>query len=127
MSKTTFSGLLSLHSGTEDEAWLYLSTFEKPLAYVLYWLNRKVVTIKYWITDREEDVSFIECSKGEMPGAFVVKSISGKMKIGIQTIYYLDVFSSEEDIIVGGHDLLSELKNNVGKWLILEIEYDDII
>jgi hypothetical protein len=37
---------------------------------------------------------------------------------------------TDEDWNVGGHNLLSELKSNVGKWLILEVELyekDDVI
>ena len=31
---------------------------------------------------------------------------------------------TDEELNVGGHDLMAELKSNVGKWLILEIVYD---
>ena len=29
---------------------------------------------------------------------------------------------TDEDLNVGGHDLLAELKGHVGKWLIMEVE-----
>ena len=112
----TYEGLLSLHKYGEAYDILFLSSVSEPLAEELEWMHRKNVTVRYWVTDKP-------CSKDEASTEFL------KTCMGAADIYFGSRYSeitgylwTDEDLHVGGHDLIAELKSNVGKWLILEVE-----
>jgi hypothetical protein len=113
----TYSGLLSQYSHGEAEYILFLSTEEEPLAEVLEGqIRNKQVTVRYWITDKP-------CSREE------AIEDHARQLMGIADTSY-DVHYSEitgylwtdQECKIGGHDLIGELEDSAGKWLILEIE-----
>jgi hypothetical protein len=119
MSKTlTYSGLLSRHSHGEADDILFLSTEEEPLAEVLdgRQIRNQQVTVRYWITDKP-------CSREE------AIEDHARQVIGLAATEFRAVYSETtgylwtyEKCKIGGHDLIEELKDSAGKWLILEIE-----
>jgi hypothetical protein len=112
----TYEGLLCLHSWGEASHVLFLSSLNGPLSKELGWMSRKNVTIRYWITDEK-------CSKEEAVEAHVLR-VMGIADVRLRSHYseYTGYLWTDEDLKIGGHNLLLELKSVVGKWLILEVE-----
>lgn len=105
--------------GDGDEA-LYLSDGTRlhrhPLADELEEITNKRVTCRYWITDRQ-------ASRDEAQEAFL-RTLTGIGEARCNSRYseITGYLWTDEDLNIGGHDLLEELKSHVGKWLILEID-----
>ena len=118
MKTKTYEGLLSLHSWGEASDVLYLSSVHDPLADELSFLCGKKATVRYWLTHKQ-------CSKDEASEAFT-NTLLGLCDIRINSRYseYTGYLWTDEDLNIGGHNLLEELKSSAGKWLILEVEYD---
>jgi hypothetical protein len=112
----TYEGLLSLHAYGQADDILYLSSVMEPLAEELQWMVQKKVTVRYWISDRQ-------CSKEEISAEFT-KVLFGASdgQFGARYSEITGYLWTDEELKVGGHDLIMELKSFVGKWLILEIE-----
>lgn len=118
MKTKTYEGLLCLHSWGDASDVLYLSSIHDPVSDELEFLSGKKATVRYWINDKK-------CSKSEADEAFM-STLFGSCDVGISSRYseLTGYLWTDEDLNVGGHDLLAELKSSVGKWLILEVEYD---
>lgn len=118
MTKKTklYQGLLSLHGWGDASNVLFLSSLHDPLAEELSWMQCSTVSVRYWITDQS-------CTKDEAIEANVM-TLLGFTDVKLHSRYsdLTGYLWTDEDLMVGGHDLLAELKSNVGKWLILEIE-----
>lgn len=112
----TYEGLLCLHSYGEADDILFLSSASNPLAEELEWMHRKNVTVRYWVTGKP-------CSKEEASAEFL-KTCMGAADVDFGSRYseLTGYLWTDEELCVGGHDLIAELKSNVGKWLILEVE-----
>lgn len=112
----TYNGLLCLHDMEDASDVLFLSSLHSPLADELSWMSGKKVTVRYWITDiettkEEAEFTFIQAYIGEADCKF--------------SSHYSDMTGylwTDEELNVGGHDLMRELKSYIGKWLILEVE-----
>jgi hypothetical protein len=122
--RKVYRGYLSLGSNGEDEHVLRLGEpVEDPK-----WLaeavmediekHGNVLTVRYFITKESipEDMVIPELLKtlagwGDAKYAMVYTEMTGY-------IY------TEEDLLIGGHDLLAELKNNLGKFCQLEIQFN---
>lgn len=116
-SKTvSYNGLLSLHQSGDASDVLYLSSVSEPLAYKLSWISNKNITVRYWITD-------IQVTQEQAETAFL-QTCMGMAEVKFKSHYseMTGYLFTDEDLIVGGHDLMAELKSYVGKWLILEIK-----
>lgn len=112
----TYTGLLSLHSHGEADGVLFLSSLEEPLAEELEWMAGKQVSVRYWITDRE-------CTKEDAQRLATLEIMGiGEAEYGARYSEYTGYLWTDEEITVGGHDLLAELKSHAGKWLVLEVE-----
>ena len=116
MKTKCYEGLLTIHSCGENDDALFLSSVKDPLAEELEWIRDKRVTVRYWITDKQ--VTKVEAQKEFL-----------RQIMGVADARYFDNYSeitgylwTDEDLNVGGHDLMFELRSNIGKWLILEID-----
>lgn len=112
-----YSGLLTTHSWGDADDILFLSSVSDPLAEELQdRISRKTVSVRYWITDQE-------CSKEEAQTEFL-KSLFGATNCNFGSCYSetTGYLWTDEEVKIGGHDLIQELHSHVGKWLILEIE-----
>lgn len=116
MATITYTGVLSRHDYGEAFDILFLSSVESPLAEELLWMVGQTVSVRYWITDRQVTK---EEAQTEM-----VRRVSG-LASGTFQSHYSEITGylwTEEELQIGGHNLLEELSSYVGKWLILEIE-----
>jgi hypothetical protein len=79
------------------------------------------VFARYYITDKE-------VTEEEAKEALILKTIGGNID---ECQFILDAYSEytiielEEHLTIGGHDLIDELSNADGKYLILIIEKDE--
>lgn len=110
-----YNGILALHRRIEDTV-LYLSSIKYPLADEFCVFNQSQVTVRYWITDRQITLEEAE-------------SITAKMAAGVFRSRLFCRYSeitgylwTEESMKIGGHNLLNELYNYVGKWALIEVK-----
>lgn len=113
----TYQGLLCVHANGEHYDALYLSSEPYTLPRVLSWIQSKPITVRYWISDTQltkeqaqEKTIHMLCGKGGADYYHYYSELTGYLW-------------TTENLKVGGHDLLAELRSHVGRWLILEIEY----
>ena len=102
-----------------DVLWLNPDSEEQPLVAIIQddiADHGNYLTVRYFTSDEER-------SPDE-----VVESIA---RIGLGEVLYRDRYSeitgylwTDEDLIVGGHDLLAELKSQVGRFIHMTIGYN---
>lgn len=118
METRTYTGLITEHSCGDPEDILFLSSVKRPLADELSWrMLRKIVTVRYWVSDQE----ITKEAAQDTVARELMGMASGK---GFQ-VHYSELSGylwTDENIVVGGHSLIDQLRSFVGKWLILEIE-----
>ena len=119
MEEKTYAGLLSLEQYGEADDILFLSTIDVPFAEELQCLVDKRITLHYWIsaeqmTKQQAQEEFLRALYGMLYGA-----CDGKF-----VVHYSEITGylwTDEELMVGGHDIIQELKSHIGKWLILEV------
>lgn len=119
METKTYAGKLRLddYGDYEGRDILFISSLEDPIAEVLDDdISGRTVSLRYWVCD-------VEMTKDQAHESFL------RTLMGIADIDFGSVYSeatgylwTDEEMKIGGHDLLAELKGYVGKWLILEID-----
>lgn len=79
-------------------------------------LSKKVVTVRYWITDER-------VTRDQAQEAFL-KTLFGVVDAEWSASYseITGFLWADQDIKIDGHDLLDELQSFHGKWLILEVD-----
>ena len=115
MKTMIYTGLLSEHDYGAAYGILFLSSLREPLARELEWMSGKQVSIRYWVTDQQmsqEDAT--EAALRQMLGV-------AEVEFGSRYSELTGYLWTDENLTVGGHDLMAELHGNVGKWLILEV------
>jgi hypothetical protein len=112
----TYEGLLCLHNHGEAPDVLFLSSLSDPIAEELCWIHNKKVTARYWVSDKP-------CTKEEAIDATIL-TVMGIGKVDFNSRYseLTGYLWTDEELKIGGHNLLNELKSYVGKWLILDLE-----
>lgn len=117
MDEKLYEGYLSLGSNGEADDILYLSSEREPLAEVFMDdLVNKNVTISYYVSEKE--VTLEEAQEKFMNQLFGVVDAE-------YSVVYSDITGylwTNEEIMVGGHDLLEELRLYIGKYIILFAE-----
>ncbi len=80
--------------------------------------NGNFLSVRYWISDKEQPIE-------EVKEEFI-KNLLGFGMADYQHRYsdMTGYLWTDEELMVGGHDLLSEIKSYKGKFLHLEIEYN---
>jgi hypothetical protein len=76
------------------------------------------LSVRYWITDTP-----INRDEAEQMLALQVLGY-GDVDYGMRYSDCTGYLWTDEQIMVGGHDLLRELSDHMGKFLVLEIKYD---
>ena len=115
-SLRTYGGRINLYEESEGGEYGLAIGGGGLLLEELEWITGKRVTARYWITD-------FPCTKEEAAYAYLCVLL-GKSECTYNAVYseYTGYLWSEELFKIGGHDLFEELKNNHGKWAILELE-----
>jgi len=122
LTPVIFRGQIILASNGEETV-LYLldsrtwDTGRTPLAKELanYRWNKPFLSVKYYVSD-------IEIPEDKMEATYL-KYLYGENN-SEYCMHYSDLtgflFTTEE-IVIGGHDLMKELRTHLGKWLHMEI------
>lgn len=125
--KKIYRGLLVKVSNGEEDDLLGLNNNNsediEPLAEILkkdlidY---GRYLSVNYYLSDKQ--LSADECLLNLM------EKLYGEGDIEYNVIYseITGYLWTDEEINIGGHNLLDELKNNLGKWLHMEIEFNKI-
>ena len=96
---------------------LFIDSLKEPIAkYLEENISDKNVTVRYWISNIKQTKEEIQIN-------------STLIVMGLLESEFYERYSdctgylwTDEEINVGGHDLLKELKASLGKYIILEIE-----
>jgi aldehyde:ferredoxin oxidoreductase len=114
MDKKIYSGYLHIGSNGEEETILFLDT--EPLVEEMVEIHNKMVAVSYYISD--EKISL------ELAQECFIKSLVGEMYADYD-MHYSEITGylwTDEDLNIGGHDLLKELKTYNSKYLILIVD-----
>jgi hypothetical protein len=115
MEQKTYAGLITESDcGDNYQAlWVGDSVIAKELDEDI---NGKMVSVRYWISDTEK-------SKQELQED-LIKRISGAIDADYGDRYsdLTGYLWTDEELKIGGHDILNELRNNVGKFLYMIID-----
>ena len=119
MAKETkiYQGLLSAQPYGDAEDILFLSGIEDPLCERLHEeISGKNVTARYWVTEKE-------ATKDQASASFLTE-IMGVVdsEFGARYSEITGYLWTDEELRIGGHDLIVELSSYIGKWVILEID-----
>lgn len=120
MEQLIYKGFIKEAAKGENDDALFIGDMEYPLAEEFESeLQGKQVSVRYWISDTEK-------TKEELQESFL------KTLFGSVSAEYGDAYSeitgylwTDEELKIGGHDLLSELSSNKGKFVYLEIDIHD--
>lgn len=117
--KEILRGKLCYASNGEESELLGLLKEDHHVSIVAVELSniyRKFVTVRYVISD-------VEIPEDQITEA-IVRHLTGapKFDYGMRYSELTGYLWTDENLQVGGHDLLTELKSNVGKYLHLEIK-----
>lgn len=117
MKNIIFEGKIWQGNQGENDSALFLGYNSEPLAERFEEFKRRNVTIRYWISEKEQ-------TKQELKENTLL-SLSGSVDANYNNRYseYTGYLWTDEDLKVGGHDLLNELRSNVGKFLYMEVNY----
>ncbi len=87
----------------------------EPLAQCLERIHGKQVTVRYYCA--EQSVTWEEAA------IQVLAELLGKASVEYGMYYgdYTGYLYTNEELVIGGHDLLEELKGHVGSYLLLEV------
>lgn len=116
-----YRGRLNEHGHGEAMDILFLGEDDEPLAYQIseaMYEHGRYLSVRYWTSDDE--------LRDDELRERVIRALLGD---GDGTRYndrYSDITGylwTDEDIVVGGHDLLDELRSHLGQWCLLEIRY----
>ncbi len=118
MEQLTFSGFIIEKSFREDDS-IFITGYDEPLVELLSEISEKNVSVRYWISDKE-------LSKNELIESNV-RSLSGAGDAEYEARYsdYTGYLWTDQKLEIGGHSLLGELSDYIGKFIYLEIDIHD--
>ena len=107
---------------SDDIVWLddYDGYRCRPLTEDLENICGEQVTVYYYITDKK-------CTLEEAQEQFLRYMYAGEAECEFNA-RYSDITGylwTDENLIIGGHDLLEEIRSHIGSYLILQIEVHD--
>jgi len=117
--KKIYKGIIKEKDYGDGEA-IFLEGMDKPLVLGIQDDREKhgeYLTVKYYVSDKE-------ASEDKLIEEFL-KSIIGGDDIRFQVAYSdsTGYLWTDEDLMVGGHDIINEIRNNEGKYLHMEIDF----
>lgn len=116
MEQLIYKGIITEGDFGENYDALFIGEGE-PIAQILQdEINGREVSVRYWISDKEK-------TKEELQENFL-KNLFGAVDAEYQDAYsdYTGYLWTDENLKIGGHDLLAELQSNLGKFIWLEID-----
>lgn len=117
MNTITYAGQIYVGDYGDSLFVLFLSDEDQPLAQRIYDdIDEEMVTVRYWVSDKE-------LSEEDIKNEFT-RSLFGDCDAQFSPRYseITGYLYTDEDINIGGHDLLAELSSFKGRWLLLEVD-----
>lgn len=110
-------GWLRLGEVADDHETILLNG--EPIAEELSYISGNVVTVRYYLSDKE-------ATEEELTEDFLINTLYGDMKsdYGARYSEYTGYLWTDDELNIGGHDLLAELEGADGKFLYLIVELD---
>lgn len=110
-----YKGKIEVRNFGDSDDVLFISTINDPLAEELEWICGKEITVKYWI-------SSVELTTEQAKMGFLNKLYgAGEADYEARYSELTGYLWTDEELTVGGHDLLDILKQSDGEYIILEI------
>jgi hypothetical protein len=117
MKQLIYKGLIAEKEYGESCEALFIGEMEEPIAYEFEEkMQGKQVSVRYWLSDSSK-------TKEELVENMVMAMV------GAVDADYSDRYSdvtgylwTDEELNIGGHDLLDELRSNVGRFVYMEID-----
>ncbi len=112
----TYSGIIQEKPDSENDA-IFIGNHEEPFPEILASsIAGKQVNVRYFIANYPETKSVL------IEG--LIQKLYGYAEAEYEHEYseYTGYLWTDENIKIGGHDLLAELKGKIGKFLYMEIE-----
>jgi len=117
MEQLIYKGLITESSRGENDDALFVGDMDEPIAYVFEEeIQGKQVSVRYFISDTEK-------TKEELTEN-LISTIAGSVDADYGD-RYSDITGylwTDEELNVGGHDLLEELRSNIGKYVYMEVD-----
>ena len=121
-----YSGIIRLSSHGEADEILFVGedrSDNDPLAELIQGdmlEYGEYLSVRYFITGKS--MSFDECEEA------LIRTLYGDSDVKFYHRYseITGYLWTDEDIMVGGHDLLAEIKSHVGKYVLLEIDFNKV-
>jgi hypothetical protein len=116
----TYAGMIRVADHGESDDVLFVGDATEPLAELIendIEQHGPHLSVTYWITDKPH-------THDEIQEAWL-RHILGDTEVEF-TVHWSDITGylyTDEEITVGGHDLLGELRTAAGKYVCLEITY----
>jgi hypothetical protein len=117
MKQLTYTGFIKEDSYEDNDYALFIGESKAPIAEILEEeINEKQVSVRYWISN-------VERTKEELQEAHL-RTLYGVIHSMYHCAYsdYTGYLWTTEGLMIGGHDLMSELKSSRGKFIWLEID-----
>lgn len=117
LNQLVYKGVIKERHYGENDFALFIGDSDEPIAEILQErINRKQVSIRYWISDTEK-------TKQELQES-VLKNLFGAIDAEYRDSYsdLTGYLWTDENLMVGGHNLLEELRSNIRKFIYLEID-----
>lgn len=91
-----------------------------PIAEELDYMSGKIVTVRYYISDKE-------ATEEELQEDFLINTLYGNLESEYGAVYNetTGYLWTDDELIVGGHNLRSELESYINKYLYLIVEVDE--
>lgn len=117
MKSLVYKGIIQVRDYGDATDILFLDTIDDPLTEALQeHIDKKKVTVRYFIADKHETRA--QLIEG------LIQNLYGDATADYHSHYseYTGYLYTDEDLIIGGHDILSEIKHSKGRFLYLEID-----
>jgi hypothetical protein len=111
-------GWLTVEDDYNDHETVMLD--KEPIAEVLDYISGEVVTVRYYISDKE-------ATEEELQEDFLINTLYGNLETeyGARYSEYTGYLWTDDELNVGGHDLKEELESYAGKYIFMIIEIDE--
>lgn len=119
MTTRTYRGRITEHDSGDAPDILYLTEIDEPLAEAIRNDINELgahLTVRYHITDTARPAEDLDESLAHLAGL-------GEAAFAHRYSEITGYLWTDEEITVGGHDLLEELRSHAGKFCHLEITY----
>lgn len=122
METIIYKGIVRESTRGENDDALFIGDNSQPIAEIFEEdFEGKQVTVRYWISDKEK-------TKQEL-----IKSCLYNL-LGVVNAQYRDSYSeitgylwTDENLYIGGHDLLEEIRNHKDEFIYLEVDVHDSV